>query len=224
MNSDLEYECLGWEPIGGRRCLKMRIASRAARGEAPFQEHSYWVDLDRSGNPVRYEYRIRGDLWARAEDIELERFSLPAEEAIWLPVRGFFRSFVSSSQQARDGRIAATRKPTVEEDWRIVAGTVLINQGLPDRRFTVGWTAQPRTASLRAAHQEHDAIGPRSRARQGGSLVADLVNEADRQSRTLEASAPSSGWFSWFGVGAVAMPVFGLGCLVCAWVLKRRHA
>lgn len=217
----LNYECLGWETVDGHRCVKVRFAAGLPGARAPSREYVYWLDLERGGNPLKYEDRMNGQLLARTDEVRLEAFPVSAGRKCWLPVHGVFRSYL--------GGVGADKKPKLlstancEERCDIVNGTVRLNQGLRDDRFSLGWSGAPATESLRAIRLEYDRLlrGPRQSA-PSGETIDQMIAEAERQGKLLEASSPSRAPWAGTSLGSWALAVVGTMCMVCAWVFRRR--
>ena len=212
------YESPGWEAIDGHRCLKVRSYSEARFENGPLLEDLYWIDLERGGTVVKHEYRYQGRLWTRADGIELASFPIAAGRSLWLPARGVYRSYVTGGRSP-SGVIDTSSSPVFEESYVLVDGTPKLNQSLPDRRFTIEWNEAARAPLQSARSRQGDGFGlGRSKAARG--LDVEVVEQADRQKRQLEASAPSREGFSATTLGVYALSSFGLALLAATLFLK----
>ncbi len=127
------YECLGWEDMAGRRCLKVRFASNFPPGQKPVRWEDFWVDLGRGGVPLRYEMFRQGNLWVRIEGFELARFPVAPDREVWLPIRGTYQTFLFTSRPAEGP--PKPNRPILEATLAVQPGSVRLNQGLSDERF-----------------------------------------------------------------------------------------
>jgi len=219
----LRYEYLGWETVDRRRCVKIRFASSVLGGGTASREFIYWIDLERGGNPLKYEDRADGKLRARVEDIRLEAFPDPAGREHWLPVHGVFRSYLAGLGADRKQRVLS--KANYEEKCDIVKGTVRVNQDLRDERFSLDWSGAPRTEELRAAGLEHEGSLRRRRPSASREETVDrMIAEALRQGELLEASSPSRAYWPGTLLGQGLFVALGTMSLLFAWFLKRRFS
>ena len=216
------YEFEGWEDIDGHRCLRASFSAMRSRGLSPTSVRRFWFDLQRGGHVLKYE-SVHGDkVGSRAYNIELAQFSLPGGQQVWFPVRGVFDTHTWK------GEIVS--EPTLRETYTVVAGSLVFNQGLRDERFTVDWRGKKvETPELKEAKQEFAKTPQKSpplRLRIDPTGVAEWqrekLAEADRQARQLDASAPSSRF--WSATTGTQVTLVGLGAALIVAALVRRRA
>lgn len=178
---DTEFSDLGWELVGDRRCRKVRYRYKDHPNNPTW---IYWLDMDRGGNPIKHEYYVYGHLAMSCDDIRLDRVASKDGRWFWLPVEGRCNSYL---QGPKPDDFADT--PRTEEYYSIVEGTVLINQGLPDRRFGPDWTTVPKTELLASTIRAFRDQPPRKLDTASVERdLEELLKVADQQSEQLVAS------------------------------------
>jgi hypothetical protein len=203
------FESLGWEDVGGHRCLKVRL------GPPGIYEKIYWLDIERGGHPLKYEVLLRSNLRMRRLDIELTRFRLADGKPCWLPVQGKTHSYVKSG--------GLSKTPVFEEIYHIIRGTVHINRGLSDSRFSLDWSPKPGTEGPAKAIIEFNHPPASARRPQSAQERLDrVIAEASRQTEHLEASAPSRESWIRRNPATVALVVVGIVAFGFAGYLKWR--
>lgn len=210
------FENLGWQEVDGVRCLAVRFFTKASTEDGqPNIAYTYWLDLNRGGIPLKREYRNGGRLGARTQEIEIAKFQLPSGETHWLPVHGVVQSFQGNQDQ---DETTADR----ETIYDIVAGTVILNQGLPDARFSIKWVSTAKSPDLQAARAEFDRVARIApQAKRKARLETDMAVAA-QQKKVLEASAPSREWWSWTILSSSALTIAGVIMLLWSLRLRRR--
>ncbi len=213
-----EYEFVGWEDLGGRRCLAVRLQDLAK-----VYINEFWIDLERHGNVLRFDEVVRGKRISQAIDVDLVQVSDARGEIFWLPTRGRYVCF--------QDLWTLLDEPVTEETFGIIQGTLLINRGLRNDRFMLAYrpgataaVAVQRAGTAAVAVQRKDST---IRTVDGSKSLDDrldsMLAEADRQSSELEASSPDrSGtprnFWSWALAGA------GIVSILSAAVLRRRFS
>ncbi len=214
------YQCLGWEEIGGHRCLKIQLDEGPGLPDRMADRPTvrYWIDLERGGHPLQVEFR-RGDRpRMRTGDIELERLPGPGGRERWFPVHGVTYIYPVLGPGYVD-------RPVAYETYQVLQGTVRVNQGLPDAYFTLGWKgAIPENAALAARRKGFRKPLRRSDAQGIKQHLEEALAEADEQSRALEASSPARETWSGTSIWQVGFAAAGLIVLigVGAWRWKFR--
>jgi hypothetical protein len=117
-----DYECLGWETVGDRRCLKVALSLIGGQIRKVL-----WLDPERGMNILRSEQLKNGQLRARLVDVQLMEAKTPGGQVVWIPERGTFESFL------RNGQIVP--EPTARETYHILGESVTINPAIPDTAF-----------------------------------------------------------------------------------------
>jgi hypothetical protein len=131
---------LGWEQVAGISCLKVDFSQGKAINR-------YWLDLNRGGNPLKVESLIGDQLRYRVDEIELKSHIMPDGSGLWIPISGMVRTYLNNDLQS-------TSDPVFTESYKVLDGSVVINQDLGDRRFSPRWTSahnpntHRRTASV----------------------------------------------------------------------------
>ena len=223
---DIAIESLDWDEINGHRTLRLTIDEHPrgpSNKRAPAKRWSkYWIDLKRGGHVLKHE-RYRGSkLIARTDKIVLASLRSPDGQQIWLPVHGEFDTFFWLK--------GYSDKPLFHEAYDVVNGSVVLNRGLTDERFSVerkGHKAD--TPDFKKIRQKFESPPPKPDEPQ---LRTDPVGvqeyqekrlaEADRQAKQLDASPPARrGWDS-DTLAQAGLAVLGVGILIVAIVLRRR--
>lgn len=214
-----KFRSEGWEDVGGVRCLKLKLQRPAPANKTRTEE--YWIDLARGGHPLKVEWHDDSDLVLRTHDIELRHFDLPGSKKVWLPVGGITETFIWNDIYYKE--------PIVRETYSIPPGSVRLNQGIPDGFFTAknggaipgGDTPNP----LRRAFDDA-AAHPRPRQKMDRASIRERLDraleEADRQSRMIEASSTARQSWSATSVIQVVCFVAGLAMVVLGIVALRR--
>jgi hypothetical protein len=98
-------------------------------------------------------------------------------------------------------------------------GTLRINQGLDDRRFTLDYGLKPEERAIAKR-----SPGRPTRGQSAEAKVAKALEDAEKKGPELKASAPSQR--PWYARNAASLAVLGigLGAFLLASYLKRRAA
>jgi hypothetical protein len=227
-----DFKALGWEEVDAHRCFKVSILRqpkallKGAVGGLPYVR--LWIDPLRDSYPIRYEYYRGEELEARTEITAMERLRLPDGRLMWLPTKGKTWSFVGRGNR---NDVVRQQEPTSIETHTILVGTVKINQGLNDAFFSVKKHALVASdEGLRKLQRELEgeasgkvrqvAIDPESHRKR----LDEALQEADRQSRRLEASSAARSGAGWFEFLTAGMGAFGVVLLGAAtfWYWKNR--
>ncbi len=174
----------------------------------------YWVDVDRGGNVLKYEWDDDGSVTARLSDVVLSRAEAGRGESLWLPVSGRLRFY-------RNG-LRPTKEAQSEQTYAVLHGTLKVNGRLPDSRFTLDYSIdEPTLASAREANAS------KGRNRKGipvdaEARVKSMLRDPDDPSKKLVARSISSG--SWLQRNGISTAVIASGILLTGVgvYLKRR--
>jgi hypothetical protein len=214
----------GFEVIDDHECARV-LVDRAPEYAGEGKElHRLWLDLRRGGHALRRE-RYSGDrLWISTKNIKLAEFKASgAGEVIWLPVRGTFEDYRDDTEFRKE--------PVTIVECGIVLSSVVVNQGLADRRFSVEWTSgRSRSPEFRQAIDDF-SLTPRRPAPSPPLLRTDPIGvakhqeeklaEADRQKRRLDASPNANRWFDGTVAAQVALACIAVGIIIAAIRIKR---
>ncbi len=224
------YEFQGWEAVDGRRCLRFQVKRRPnAPADDPNFER-YWVDVERNCSVLRAEYYNGSKLSARIDEVALLACHLSEKEVYWVPVRARMRGF------EWNGEFQA--EPFCEETIRVVDGSALLNQGLPDLIFSVKRSSGlPQRGELerlrsRASHssleRQFQSASATPKNRTDPASISKRIDErlaqADQQAKQLEASSPARETWSWSLVWQLLSAALGTVLLVGAGVWKWKYA
>jgi hypothetical protein len=213
------YEFLGWEDIGGHRCLKVRIdESWGLPDQLPDRPTiRFWIDMERGGHPLQVEFRRGEKIRMRTGEIELERLQGADGSERWFPVRCVTYVYPIPGPGYVD-------RPVAYETYKVVEGTVRFNQNLPDAFFSLEWKgAVPENEQL-AIRRKEFRKPPRRYDPEGikEHLKKNLA-EADQQSKYLEASSAARNPWSWTTVGQAGFAAFGAVTLLGVGVWRWRR-
>ncbi len=220
--SDRPFPSEKWETIDGVNCLVLflDLAPKAPADRKP--TFRYWIDLKRGGHPLKVEHYQGPDLVARVHSIQLEQVKTEQGETVWLPSSGIYESFGWNGTYHD--------QPVIRETYHVVRETARVNQKLPDRVFSLRWDPDgtaPR--ALKELQREFETLARRPRPREPRidakgvqEALAKSLEEADRQSKMIEASSPArAGW--WTATTAIQIAALTVGGLliVLAIVMRR---
>lgn len=212
----LRYQYLGWENIGGHRCLNVQFDESWGMPEQMADRPTirFWIDMERGGHPLQIEFRRGVQFRMRTTNIELERVPDADGRKHWFPVRGVTLVYPFPGRDY-------VNRPVGYETYKVLEGTVRFNQKLPDALFSLDWDgAQPENEQLavrrkgfRKSPRRNDPAGARQH------LERSLA-EADRQSKQLEASSAARERWDWTTVGQAAFAAVGAVVLLGTGVLR----
>ena len=211
----------GYESVDGHRCAvaEVDLTPKVAVGRKTIE--TSWIDLERGGNVLKLEHVRRGRLAFRLGGVQLSRVETPDGNSVWFPISGVFETFLKG--------LDYVDSPVFREEYALVQGTLRINQGLPDSRFSLKWTgSNPETVGFKEAEDEFakaEASAPRPIRTDpvaAQKILETRVVEAERQDRQLKASTPDSRIFNATTFVQVALAMLGIAAIVVAVVLKRR--
>jgi hypothetical protein len=129
------YEFRGWEEIGDRRCLVVKL--NWSPNETPWH-HVFWMDMERGAHPLRVDDYDEKGLMARTDRVALERFDTPGGGSVWLPVECVLEGFRWGDTIHDEAVMRATLS--------VVRGSVSVNRGLSDALFKVRESTDPAVA------------------------------------------------------------------------------
>ncbi|RUL81428.1 hypothetical protein [Tautonia sociabilis] len=202
------YECVGWEPVDDRECLKIQLFQGRNRSLLK----TFWIDLERQGHPLRYECKVAGQLLCRISDVTLEEVPTRDGKKVWLPIKSQYDHFCDL--------ITYSDRPVIEETFGVVRGSLLINQDLPDSRFSIDYRPTEGPKPPLEAVAEVESVGPRTVDEQ----LDELIKVADRQAAELTASAPSREPWIHRHAGQLGMYALGVVLISLAIAVRLRGA
>lgn len=195
-SQDGRYVIQGWEEVDGRLCLRVQF-DRTPNADLPAelrQTIRFWLDMERMGHPLKVEYYKGQNLSGRTDQIELSKVATEDGREVWLPRKGRDSGF------EWNGEFHA--KPVIIQDVGIVAGSAIINKGLPDGFFSIerkgGLPDNAELARLRkAVGKPSPSPRPRITPESIQAQLDQKLAEADRQSKMLDASPSGQHLWDW---------------------------
>jgi len=222
----VDYKYEGWEEIGGNAVIRFAIDPFPKSKNRGKHLVRYWLDLNRTGHVLKYEWYFESNLRDRMHHVELAQFPTLDGKQVWFPIRAEFDSFESGVPTTY------SHEPVFHETYSIVRGSLVLNRGLRDDFFTGVWKGRkPVPAPLQNIRKQFSTAPktpepPPMRRDPAGieQYQEKQLAEANRQAEQLDASPPGRrGWdlsiLIQGGVGAI-----GVGAIVAAWIMKRRVA
>lgn len=213
-----QFAWKGWQTIEGHRCAVAEWNAQPRPRLATDHYVRYWIDMDRGGHIVKMERYEGGNLYWRTE-IELEQVTAADGSTAWFPRHGTMHSFKWKDR--------FYSQPILEGVWTIVGGSVRLNEGLPDRVFSVHWdgnlgTRPTPTLPLR----EEIAKAPRQKVRTDPKGVQEHLNKALERAEgripgLVAETTPWDGW-DWWRTGQIALGALGVAGLGTAALLTIR--
>ena len=203
---DQDCKTSGWEVVDDRNCLRVDFSQGSLK-------ESYWVDVQRGANPLKFEFSVNVNLRMRTDRVQLAHVPDQSGKLFCLPVSGVHETFLMKE-------LTYSKTPIFTESFKVLDGGLKINQGLPDRRFSWDWTSAPQTELLKQAKKEiaakrRPAMDPAST----DARLKGLLKVADEQSKQLQASSPTRESGSWV---AASLAVVGVSVLSIAGVKTYR--
>lgn len=219
------YDFQGWEDVDGRRCLRVELDLLAAphKKAEDLPRLRFWLDMGRGGHPLKVESLRNGHAVSRTEHIQLERFDNGKGQPIWLPVSGDCGSLLSGSRQEGKVVLEYHPEPVQVETYRVITGSVVLNQGLSDADLTIG-SAATKYSEFKNIKGEHKQRARPVRTDPKGvqKQLDEALADADSKAGRLEASAPEGTFWNWSRMASFALPILGLGLITWAGMWKWR--
>lgn len=224
---NIGFEFGAWEEIDGNQVLRVVI------DPYPNSRHRdrlhLWLDMHRGAHVLKCESYRESKLRYRLHGVVLAALPAAAGKQIWLPVRAEFDSFVQGVP-GRPPKVEYTTEPVFHETYRVVHGSVVLNRGLKDDRFTSIWRGKrPVSRGLESVSKEFSrtpqrpAPEPMRRDPAGvQELLEQRLAEADRQSVQLDASPGATGVLDVYALFPSGLAVLGAGILIGAIAMRRR--
>jgi len=202
---DWYYYFQKWEDVSGRRLLVFDLSNKPTPRDDKAFVYRFWLDMERGSMPVQVEVFDGPDLRGRVSNIELTSVNTADGKQVWIPVRGKEESFVDFRTYSKS--------PVFTETYAVLNGTIRVNQGLPDSRFSLDYEAKPTSGGLVKAKATFDGASATHRAKQEPpqKRIDRALAEADRQSEQLQASAPSRE--SWVSRNIIPTAILAIGSL-----------
>jgi hypothetical protein len=209
-----QYRFAGWRDVEGHKCAVLEFYVIDPKTGNRATAETYYVDLGRGGHPLKLERYVRGSLAAEVVDIKLAYLKAEDGESVWFPISGHLLSHGS-------GLFEFARAPTGEQTFQVLRGSVAINQGFNDNRFTLDYGLGPKDKPNLKPLQP---VAKRSRSESSESLLAKAFAKAEAVSPELVAETPSQrGWLTHQYLPSLGLFSFGLVVVFLGILLKRRQ-
>jgi len=207
--ADYSYECLGWERVRDRTCLKIKLDSCKNLAFDMKWFFILWLDVERGCHPLKVEFRHNGDLRYVTDDIVLTNVEAAEGVEVWLPTRAKTTTYSKGS-------------PAYVESYSVVNGSIQLNRNMGDEQFSAkarhDVAGTPEMQSLRAK------IGREpSRRTDPGAVrqrLESALASADRQAGRLEASSSLRADWNWTLVVQSFFVLLGSSIVVATLVLR----
>jgi hypothetical protein len=196
-----KYEFEGWDEVDGHKCMKVRFLHVSEDDMSNAWGFTrFWIDIERGAHPLKEEAWSHGNLLLRTHGIQLARVSSKDRSSYWLPVRGIRDGYASGVDKNK--HIIYTSTPYSQVTISIVEGSIRINEGIPDKQFSIYWRGGfPETDALKRQRTDFASIPlPPPVSKDPLKVRERLENrlrEAERQSRALDASSPARETWKW---------------------------
>lgn len=211
----------GEQDVAGRRCSVVSFA-RTSKSKHVFVDR-YWIDFERGGNALRYEYTVSGHPWLSINNVKLERIATPGAGDVWFPVHAEVDTF------AADWLMKGVKPAHFVEVYDLVKGSLVLNSGLTDDRFRIGSVGASVTGeSIQEARSafENTPVVPRpARKTDSKSVDADLQRKLQglgAGGAPTEAEPPANREARSLVYWQIALALLGLAGIVAIVVLHRR--
>lgn len=114
-------------------------------------------------------------------------------------------------------------EPVQVETYRVITGSVVLNQGLSDADLTIG-SAATKYSEFKNIKGEHKQRARPVRTDPKGvqKQLDEALADADSKAGRLEASAPEGTFWNWSRMASFALPILGLGLITWAGMWKWR--
>lgn len=182
------YEFLGWETIDGSKCLKITLNTASSRKKRDPWTQTYWIDLRRGANVLKYELYVGDKLFARLHDVELEEFTTQDNKRLWLPISG-----TRSSYRWEDEYFSSA---IFKEKILVVRTSVQVNKIFHDsffdiRRYLKSTTSSRVIANMTLMKEFHQPVSrvARTDPQSVNERLDEVLMAADRQVDQLRLSA-----------------------------------
>lgn len=212
----------GWEVIDGHRCFKFSVLAIRDPTKPQFNRRDrFWLDLERGGHALRWEWWVNDRLALEVSDVRLR----PLEGGLWMPVHSR-----EEGHWKRGGLAASPQAPPVDPRFKVkykdANGNWMDENDLPSEVHTImEITVAPASIEVNGPIQNRDieltfpvatqvideVDGKRFfqgdvRPTPTGARTAppsqenldELIAKAESQRDTIEASSRArSGWGFW---------------------------
>ncbi len=209
------YKFMGWEDVDGHRCLKVQFDATWGLPEQMEDRPviRFWIDMKRGGHPLQIEFLSGERPRMRVARIELQQVA-DSDVERWFPVSGVMYEYPFLASEY-------TGRAVGYEAYQVLHGTVRFNQDLPDAFFSLDWKGSipetkqsaTRRKEFRKPLRRYDPEGIRQH-------LAEELDEAEKQSRQLEASSPAREPWNWTMLGQACFALVGAATLLTAGVRR----
>lgn len=220
----IEIESSDWDEIDGHRTLRLTI-NEFSKGRPATKVKvwsKYWIDLERGGHVLRHESYRGAHLISRTSNVRLSSIRLSSGQQVWLPTHGEFDTFWWLK--------GFSDSPLFHEAYDVVQGSIVLNSGLPDERFSLQWNGHKvDTTKLKQVRKDFESTPPKPappKLRTDPAGVEEYqkqrLAEAERQARELDASPSARRGWDTTVLFQGGLAIAGFGALVTSFLLRRR--
>ena len=181
----------------------------------------YWIDLKRSGHVLKKEFYRGSNLWYRLHSIRLAPVPSGKGQTVWFPLHAEFDSFLRGTE--------SMTTPVFHEVYGVVSGSLVLNQGLGDERFSIDWEGPVAKSKAFDQIARDYRSNPRKSSAVPRTDPAGVMEdqqkrlaEADRQAEQLDASPRGNRGWPYGRIMQAGLMAMGIGALIFALVLRRR--
>jgi len=217
------YKQLGWVDIDGHNCLHVQVDESPGGTPPAHNVVRFCLDMVRGCIPLRVEYLSGEKVEMAVHSVRLESVTLPGGKILWLPVAGTTDSYLGG-----DG---LSKTPVIREVSYVVGGSLRVNKGLKDDRFSVSWKDSRLENEVmkkaRKSFEKAQADTPKPKPPDNDPVTAQerldtQLAAADAQAKQLEASSAARESWAWPQVTQVAAGALGVVLLAGAGYWKWR--
>ena len=202
------YEFQGWEEVDGHRCLRVQFDEMYGATDRPPDRPvvRFWIDMERGGHPLKVVFTRGETIRMQSVGIQLDHLVLPGGERMWFPVSGRTETF---------GELGRTRgKAVLIETYYVLDGTVRVNEGLPDRVFSVDYEGGlSETPALTQARRGFRVPQPRMDPEGIRERLESKLAVANAQADEIRATSPARRAWNGTRVAQAVFAVLGISVL-----------
>ena len=206
----LEYSNVAWEDVDGFRCLAFDLGRRYGE-DPPSLVERYWVDLAHNALVRQLERTSAGFVASRLGGIKIAEVRTLDGKAVWLPVGGKIQWYEADK---------SPRTVYLEGSFDILDGSLRINQGLKDERFTLDYGVDARDIAVAREYNSGKRRPKNTGPTPAAQALANVIKDVNDPSKRFVAEPDQSGWFGRFaGIISVSL---GVIVLIAGGVLRVR--
>lgn len=214
------YLFKGWEDVDGHPAVHVIVDENPKSVEANKFTSHYWIDLGRGGHVIKKEFYQGAKMWYRLHEVRLALVPAGRGKEVWFPLQATMDTFLRGTE--------ILQTPVFHEIYYVVSGTLVLNQGLGDERFSINWKGPvARSEAFDRIARDYRASPSRPIAVPRTDPVGVMEDqkrrlaEADRQARQLDASPSSDRGWDHGRIVQYGAAILGAGSLIFAYFIRR---